>query len=143
MVPPGTAGWAGARTLSAVSPVSSSSLVPFCPTCPPFVGSNWPAGAPPLAAGTVVLEPSDVWAPALPSRLAPMAPPVTAVATSAAPATALRIDDFIWLPFSFVLLRPNGSGVEDEDRAARSGHALGSLGIPSDSEAKPQLTRRN
>src|SRR6266480_1665712 len=109
MVAPGTAAWAAARTLSAVSPVSSASFTPFWPTWPPWAGSNWPPGAPPLGAGAVVLEPLDVWAPALPSRLAPMAPPVTAVATSAAPAAALRIE-IMWLPFSLVCVSPSGSG---------------------------------
>src|SRR5439155_6294408 len=40
MVPPGTAARAAALTLSAVSPVNSSSLRPFVPTWPPLAGSK-------------------------------------------------------------------------------------------------------
>ena len=62
IVPPGTAASAAARTLVAVSPVSSCSVMPLA-VCPPLVGSKLrggPAGTPlgglVAVAGAVVLD---------------------------------------------------------------------------------------
>src|SRR5581483_3148611 len=118
IVPPGTAARAAAFALSASLPVRSVSVTPLA-VCPPLVGSKLPplgaagaAGAPEL--GAVVVD--VVWALLVPMRLAPIAPPVRVVATSAAPTATFRTCCFIvdW-PLCVLSVRARALRVREQD----------------------------